>query len=319
MFTRSRKQKRVAENYTQLCRMVNQTIDKPIFDSMKKYLHPIENDLWGDKKPRTFLDSVLYMTLYHDLENVGFCRIKDIVHRTHGYAPNTIDHNTRLVREQLREWAKTEEIKLGDVRDWNAAARNLGNMPEFLQKVNLFIDSSDFHLTKTKDRTPESDYWSGKDNCPGWRFMFLQNSRAEILKVWGGYSPKRYDAHFVDVHSNWFEDFCSGGVIIADMHFASVRMTPKMPKFITERDDKHDNEEDGENEDAENEKVVTKTATKRSKRVGNVRGRVERPFSQVKKIFKSLAKPWAEDEHQLSNTVFYACGVVNAMRRLDRE
>jgi hypothetical protein len=82
MQLRNRRQKR-ATNYAQLCGMVDRTIDKPIFQNMKKYLIPIESKLWGEKRPRNFLEGVLYITLYHDLEAVGFCTIAKIVHRTH--------------------------------------------------------------------------------------------------------------------------------------------------------------------------------------------------------------------------------------------
>ncbi len=49
--------------------------------------------------------------------------------------------------------------------------------------------------------------------------MILKDSKGKIRKMWGRYSPKLYDEHFLEVYKRWFEQNLKGVGVIADQHF----------------------------------------------------------------------------------------------------
>ena len=73
------------------------------------------------------------------------------------------------------------------------------------------MDSVDLPKTHGPDRGRKSTAWSYKLNRPGRRFMFVQDLRRRVRKVFGGYSPKVYDGDFLEiqVRAIGFKGCCS--------------------------------------------------------------------------------------------------------------
>ena len=65
-------------------------------------------------------------------------------------------------------------------------------------------------------KTPE---WSYKKNHRGRRYM---DANGRIRELYGGHSPKLYDAHWVQANSKFMEQTFNRAVIIADQHFRSA-------------------------------------------------------------------------------------------------
>jgi len=66
------------------------------------------------------------------------------------------------------------------------------------------LDSTDRKSGK-QSTSRSSDTWSYKENGPAQRFTFLMDYKRRIRKVWGGYTPKLYDGHFLQERKWWFE------------------------------------------------------------------------------------------------------------------
>jgi hypothetical protein len=66
--------------------------------------------------------------------------------------------------------------------------------------------------------------------------MFLVDGRCKILKVWGGYSPKTFDGHWVRAYKEWLEDELGGAGVVADNHFSWGERNLKKVHFFVIRD-----------------------------------------------------------------------------------
>ena len=49
--------------------------------------------------------------------------------------------------------------------------------------------------------------------------MTLTDGKRRIRQLWGGYSPKVFDGHFLQDNKYWFETQLQGSVVVADQHF----------------------------------------------------------------------------------------------------
>ena len=43
--------------------------------------------------------------------------------------------------------------------------------------------------------------------------MFLQDTKARIRKVWGGYSPKVYDGDVLEIFKDWIDQRLKGATL----------------------------------------------------------------------------------------------------------
>jgi len=216
--------------FHQMREEVEEHVSDEVINSMLSYLSKLEITLWGMEKPRNFLRDMLVTMLYKDLKNIGVVKLHEGVCYGYKVSKNSLMHNTDVIREKLYGWAK-EQIVLGNKNTWNAAARNssLGNQ---VKDTNLWIDSTDFPLAERNGMGKSSEYWSFKLNSSGQRFMTLQDAHSRVLKVWGGYSPKLYDGHFLRSHHDFFESL-SGAKVIGDNHFEMGKKLFKNVKFYT--------------------------------------------------------------------------------------
>ena len=142
--------------------------------------------------------------------------------------------------------------------------------------------------------------------------MFLQTCSGAFVRVWSGYTPKRYDGHFLEEHRNEIEADFQGAVIIGDTHFTWGMNNIRNPQFITSTPENRPIYEDDEGH-KENELTYTETARgrKRNTQVHAVRSRVEKTFADLKNRWLVLHRPWLESLLQLDCMMYIACGAHN--------
>jgi hypothetical protein len=142
--------------------------------------------------------------------------------------------------------------------------------------------------------------------------MALSDGRGRVRKLWGGYSPKIFDGHFIEERRKWFEKHLAGAEVIADQHFRwgqkhLKKVTFHIAKPEPKKEGGRKNREDNVNDLTAKEKKVN-IAIKES------RARVEIPFGVIAKKFAALSRPWAEEDQQLDYLVTFAIGVANCER-----
>ena len=188
--------------------------------------------------------------------------------------------------------------------------------PTPLKDVNLWIDSTDILITNASDRGARSDYWSGKEKHPAWRFMVVRDGKGRLRKLWGGYYPSTHDNSFMTSHHDEVEELFNGGVIIGDTHFSACMNSFRNPKFYAPKaihppkksKKRRRGQDDTESDDEENLQL-TKKSEKWNNDVHKVRGKVELVFAWLKNHFRALHGVWAEPLDQLSWLVKFAIGV----------
>eukprot|EP00727_Mastigamoeba_balamuthi_P001797 m51a1_g11614 hypothetical protein (206) ;mRNA; f:1184-5915 len=94
--------------------------------------------------------------------------------------------------------------------------------------MSLLLDSVDFKL---KGRTL-SDAWSFKENGTAGRFMVATDFLTRVHGLWGQYSPKVYDGHWVKDHKDTLKRRFPDDKIGADCHFEWARDNMSNPSFF---------------------------------------------------------------------------------------
>jgi DDE superfamily endonuclease len=299
-------------------------------NKMVTYAEHNKPGLWGEQQPYTFLKHMVAMTIYKDMKNIGYntlCAKVDF-----GYTLNhkSLQHNIKALREVLGQWGK-ETIKLGEKTKWSKAAMNTG-IPKVISKKKvqayLWADSTDFPRKKFKGYTKKSPWHSYKLNRPGRRYMFIRDGKGKVVKLWGGYTPKLYDGHFVEDHREEIDEKLEGATIFGDQHFTYGARFVKRVQFFTplgggrrdpdileevegdeeQQEDPYDFEPEARNE---NNQRKTKKEEEWKVAVTKVRARVENTFGYLKTKFKSLCEPFQESARQHDYLVWYAVGIYN--------
>ena len=169
----------------------------------------------------------------------------------------------------MAAWGK-EQITLGKVEDWKQASVRC-TFKDPVKNANLFMDSSDFRLKGKCNTSRKDSKWSFKCNSPDQRYMFLQDSRTVIKKIWGGYSPKVYDGDFLSINQNWIEENLNEAEILADFHFKNGEKLFKNVKFHVPTP----NPSRGITGDSSGLSTLTKEQRRRNKNIRAARSRVE--------------------------------------------
>lgn len=136
--------------------------------------------------------------------------------------------------------------------------------------------------------------------------MILVDHTGRIRRVWGGYSPKLFDGHFLEVERDWLEDNLVGATVMADNHFEWGKKNLKQVTFHTKilapPKKTKNNKDIGK---------LSKREQKYNQEVGRLRAPVEEIFGIMKAKCVALTKPWAESEEQLDALVWMMIGVIN--------
>jgi hypothetical protein len=292
---------------------IKESISGHTFSRMEKYLRRNAPLLMGSRQPKTYLRDMFIFTLAHDVLGKSFNQLMAKIKLIYKIGNTTLQINVHRIRGVLCEWAD-EQIFLGDRDSWDTAVLDIP-FPSHLQSVRFWIDSSDVPIERKKGRGPTSPHWSGKLGRPARRYMFLLNGDQLISKMWGGYSPKLYDGHFVESHKQWFDKKLANVALIGDTHFHSVRDQLRKCQMIAPRPTPaSSNSERGQDEER-----LTADQQKKNAEIRRIRARCEQPFGMIKSQMQILKRPWAEELHALDSVVTIGTAIYNVQKRARAE
>lgn len=297
-------------SYTQIKKKVIKKFGLEAFDDFTAFVQDNEPNFWGEDRPRWFEKRCIVMALYKDLNGISFDTVLKDVTIGMKISKKSFVHNTKEVRRLGNLWGEST-INLGDIHDWEAAARSL-SLKGVVTGTHFWMDSSDFKKERYRGMSRKSTDWSFKLNRPGRRFMFLRDGKGRIRKLWGGYSPKLYDGDFLDLHRRPLESELNGAKIIADTHFAVGKKMFENVTFVTPWPEPGTRKR---KRDGEGLEKLSKEKRRDNKIIRAARSRVEDSFGIIKTTFRALNKPWAEEVEQLDNLVLLAVGCYNFQRQ----
>ena len=254
---------------------------------------------------------MVVMTLYKDLHGIGFDKLTESVHLDFKIGHSSLQHNVHAVRESLLEWSK-DYIQVGSPTEWHQASRHC-NFKEEFSGINLWIDSSDFPLTKNFAPTSKYDDWSPKLKKAGKRYMTVRE-KGIIRKIWGGYSPKINDGIYLEDHVDEFEDSFANAHFVGDTHFHKGKRLFRKLKFTTPLPVSGGKRKRNAGDEGDDYERATEVKKAYNQSVHACRNRVEIPFATVKNKFNSLTKPWSDSARQHKCLVNYAAAVVNVRK-----
>jgi hypothetical protein len=301
-------------SYLQLKQEVHEKVPEAAIADISTYIEPKTSSLWG-YSPRDVTQRLIYVTIYKDLENIGFERLLTRFKSTLQCAKRTLEHNVSLIRPLLAEWGRSQ-IQLGKLSDWKAAARTTRKGKK-ITDVHLWIDSVDFPRVKDGSVYSKDHYThSFKLDGAGRRFMTVQDAHGVILKVWGGYSPKLHDGSFLDLFRLEFLEYFAGASMIGDNHFAKGRrLFGNSIVFHTNYAIRKTNDPPPCDPDQYVTEEVVEAKKAYNKEHSTVRGKVEAPYGRMKLQFAALDNAFAESEFQQDCLVYFAFGLNNWMKR----
>jgi hypothetical protein len=194
----------------------------------------------------------------------------------------------------------------------NAAKR--AKVPKDFPNGRFVLDSCDKLLMNNHNDPPPSEDpdYSGKELHRAQRYTGLTDLDGFVNKLWGGYSPKVYDADFVKIEQDFFGNNLDGMGVFVDNHYSKCKEYVKNVDWFYHYT-KKELEED--NVDAEGIGALSKKKETYNKKLSRVRGRVESPWGIMEKKFECLKSPWQEDKLAQDDIVYLAVGVMNYERR----
>jgi hypothetical protein len=282
-----------------------------IVNEMLAFLQPRHLHLWGEQQPGSYLLDSIYLTLYHDLFNIGYNEIFERVQRWYPNSMHSLHHNTQALRLELKDWARGV-IELGELDDWIEDAAD--TLPDQAPNdVNIWVDSVDYQIQGRRSYGKKSDKWSFKRNAPGRRYMIFRNGLGKVIKIFGGYSPKIRDYMWIEERADWINESLEGATLIGDNDWR-VGMAHLDPELVTVH--APHSEPRGRRRDDADMAVLTDAQRRYNAQVQRKRARIENYFATSRSKFEALQQAWAEDEDQLDALVWYAAAVVNRMKDL---
>ena len=281
---------------------VRRTLGNDCFYAVRRYVIAKDPKLWGLEQPDDFLEKNLVLCIFKDIEFLGYARLRRMIWRWLKVSDKTLRHNFKIIRKILKRWGKRQIIS-SDANVWNNVANNI-RRGRHVQNVNLLQDSSDF---PERGNVPKTDpYHSFKLNCKGRRFQVIIDLLGRVKGLFGGYSPKVYDAHWLEICRPLLERKFQGGVIAADTHYNSkinldgiTYVVPNYPNVVPIADNTADLT------------VLTNEQKMKNNQIHKLRARVESPFGLIKNKFKSLNSKFGDNKEQHDCLVFFAIGVHN--------
>ena len=129
----------------------------------------------------------------------------------------SLKHNQKVLHAIFAEWGR-RYIQFCSIAAWERAKTKI-NVPEGLEDVNLWLDSTDISFTGKSSVSQKSSDWSYKKNRPAQQYMCMSDALGYVIHFWGGYSPKVYDGQFLAITRNELNEDSCGATVIADTHF----------------------------------------------------------------------------------------------------
>jgi DDE superfamily endonuclease len=289
----------------QLREAVKNKLGELIFTQLLHFLQAKDLRLWGEDRPKGFKQTCIYIALYVDLFGKSIRKMRKMIKAWWGHRRRTLRHNQQVIRKALNKWGK-KKVVVGTQQEWNRAVMDW-DKPVDTKDTNLWIDSVDLPQVGKTTEDKKGDRWSFKLNGPGQRYLFLFDGKGRIQQWWGGYTPKLYDGHALQVQKNWLRNHLQGGVVVADKHFAWGNQLHKDIRFLVKV----------RRHRMPGRKGATRLGrTPKEKRynqsVQQTRARVERWFAAMKNEVRQLKKPWFGKNHEQDWLVSFAVGLLNA-------
>ena len=196
---------------------IHHKIGRKTYSSIMKKVEFKPKELWAAKKCKNFEESMVAMTLYKDLEAISFDTLRDSITSWQKLSKESLTHNVRHVRRQLRKWAdgvlmptpKARRLRLG---------KNC-KFPTPCESVSLCVDSTDFRVTGMRTVVKKDPRWSQKLKSPGRRWMTITDAEGCVQFVPVPYDPTDYDRDIFITHRDEIERLFEGETIIGDNHF----------------------------------------------------------------------------------------------------
>lgn len=295
--------------YSDLKKFVEKKLSSHVYNQVLRFLQGKSPNLWGGQQKKDFLERNMVFVLYKYLKNVGFQNLLQEANFGSTFSDKSFRHNCHIILGLLEAWADTQLI-FGQKRDWIAAARNV-NRPAPFEKVVLWLDSFDVPKQNPSGWSKKDDDFSYKLNRYGSRYMCIRDGKGKVRKLWGGYTPKLYDSHFIKLKRKKFNKRMKGVHMIADQHFEYANESLTETKIWTNKK-KEKSKKRKRDESEDEDQILTKADTTYNATHNRLRNRVENIFGFVSNLFQSLKEPWAESDAQLDRLVFFAMAVYNA-------
>jgi hypothetical protein len=215
----------------------------------------------------------------------------------------TLSHNQHVLRKAFGKWGEGH-IQLGQMKEWRKVDKNF--LPDQKDCPQLLMDSTDFRKSGKNSLSRKDPGWSYKCNGPGRRYMALVDLSGCPRALFGGYSPKLYDAHWIEVKKNWMEKHLAGATIYADCHFTSASQLLKNVNLVTPIPKPRGRKKKNSAPKIE----LAPEIVKQNRKISKVHGRVEQLFGLMGLKFQALSKVFYEDDDQLDSLVKLAAGVI---------
>lgn len=295
-------------SFQQTKEFVTERIGSKSYERFLAYVKEKDPNLWGLVRPSNFIECMVLAFLYKDLTAKGYQLVSTILSFGFHINHKSLEHNVKAIRRLGGSWGD-KQIVFGRLRDWIEAADNTHQSKEF-GIVHLWADSSDFPLCKSKGINTLHEDWSFKENSPAQRWMVFSDAKGRIRRVWGGFSPKLYDSHWLALKKRSLEKKLKGATVIADQHFRSG--SSEMRNFTILTQHPSPSKKKGKTRGSGVAKL-TKRQQNWNSAHKKIRSRVESPFGIVKGRFEALKKRWAGSKNQQSYLVLFAFGVHNVI------
>lgn len=297
-------------DYNDVVEEVVHQISKPVYQDILAHVEMQDVNLWGEHQPKGFLSCMSTLTLWKDIKDKSYVNLMNLHPSDLHVSVKSLNHNIQALRPVLASWGE-KQIHLGRLREWESAAANV-HKPSDLADVSLWMDSTDFPLEKWHGCSKKGPEWSFKLNKPGRRFMVIRDATPQIIKLYGGYSPKVYDSDFLAVVKRDFERDFEGAAIIADTHFHSAAKKLQLVKLYTPYPPPPTKKRKREGQDVG---MLNHAQQHWNEQIHLLRARVESTFGEMSMQFEALATPFGEGAEQLDHVVVTAAGVYNAKHR----
>jgi hypothetical protein len=286
-------------------------VTQEVFDELLQYLKEQHIPLWGEHQQNVFLKENLDLCLFKDLSGVGYGWLARNIKLTDKLSLKSIHHNIKLIRKTSRVWTR-QQLELGNLEEWMEAAKKVKINRKLFTHGCLWMDSIDLRVVrKGQKRGKKSKWWSYKVNSPGHRYMCLRDGNGMIRKLWGGYSPKLYDSHFLQITQDYLEEKLRGAGVFADEHFRKQGNRFDQVRFYTP----YKTPSSKDNEDGAETCKFTDKQVSWNKQQRTARARVENTFGLIHNRWKSLQKKWPDEMEQIDHLVWISAVVNNSIKK----
>ena len=130
---------------TQLKTIVSKVVPKEKFGELLSYVTHAEPKLWGEDKPKNFIELTLYIILYKWLSGKGNTVVAQSVSQWLKTSHQSIDHNSKKLALVLSIWGRSQ-IKLFSPEERRTLLQRV-TFKKPVEGVTLWMDSTDFRTT----------------------------------------------------------------------------------------------------------------------------------------------------------------------------